>query len=398
MPSGGFGADSPARNPRTCFLGVGASLREGLPEHGDRLAQRDEITALPALGLDHRVGRLGLGLGELPTEALVLGLQLHDLADALEVQTAGGELGDSAQRLDVVVAVATVAALRARRANQTAALVDAQGLRMHAGQLGRNRDDIHGLGPAAQDHAVSFAVTVAASASCSMAARSASVSEVGTTTSTVTMRSPVPLVVAIPRPFTRWRLPGWVPGRSRSLTSEPSSVGTAMSAPSAAWANVTGTRTVRLLPDRPNRGWRVTWMSTSRSPAGAGFALAAPPCRQLGLRVVGTDRRRPDEHRRAVGLVGLDERGVGADRGHRRLHLLALDDHRLEVAAEAAPLEPGDAPAGHGQGVELAEVGRTLDRRAGEAERRRRLLVVHAGVAVVGLVVEHLRRGPPAAR
>ena len=58
----------------------------------------------------------------------------------------------------------------------------------------------------------------------------------------------------MPLPLTRWRLPGCVPGLMRSVTVGPSSVGTAMSAPSAASAKVTGTRTVRSLPVRPNRG------------------------------------------------------------------------------------------------------------------------------------------------
>ncbi len=43
-------------------------LGERLAEHGDRLAERHEITALPALGLDHRVGRFRLRFGELPPE------------------------------------------------------------------------------------------------------------------------------------------------------------------------------------------------------------------------------------------------------------------------------------------------------------------------------------------
>ena len=54
--------------------------------------------------------------------------------------------------------------------------------------------------------------------------------------------------------------------------------------------------------------------------------------------------------------------------GRRRLHLLALDHHRAEVAADAAALEPGPAPHQRAEGIELAEVGRRLDRRAGEPE------------------------------
>ena len=81
----------------------------------------------------------------------------------------------------------------------------------------------------------------------------------------------------------------------------------------------------------------------------------------------------------------------------RRLDLLALDDHRAEVAADAAPLPPGVAPQLDGERVELAEVGRALDRRADQAERRRGVAVVHALAALVRLLLQHLagpRHGP----
>ena len=42
------------------------------------------------------------------------------------------------------VAVAAAAAAGARRVDQALALVDAQGLRVHAGQLGGDRDDVDG--------------------------------------------------------------------------------------------------------------------------------------------------------------------------------------------------------------------------------------------------------------
>ena len=52
---------------------------------------------------------------QLGPEPLVLGLQLHHPADALEVHARLGELGDAPQHLDVGVAVAAVAALGAGR-------------------------------------------------------------------------------------------------------------------------------------------------------------------------------------------------------------------------------------------------------------------------------------------
>ena len=64
----------------------------------------------------------------------------------------------------------------------------------------------------------------------------------------------MPVAVAgTPLPRTRSTLPLGVPAGSRTVTW-PSSVGTFTSAPSAASANVTGTRTVRSLPLRPNNG------------------------------------------------------------------------------------------------------------------------------------------------
>ena len=86
----------------------------------------------------------GLRRRQLVAQPGVLGLQLHHAADALEVHPLGGELGDAAQHLDVGVGVATVAALRARRVEQAAPLVLAQRLRMHAGELGGDRDHVDG--------------------------------------------------------------------------------------------------------------------------------------------------------------------------------------------------------------------------------------------------------------
>ena len=118
-------------------------------------------------------------------------------------------------------------------------------------------------------------------------------------------------------------------------------------------------------------------------------------CARARSRVLGADRRRPAQHRPAVGLVASIRADSLAGRRQRRLHLLALDHHRAEVAADAAALEPGLPPQRDGERIELAEVGRPLDRRAGEPERRRRVAVVDAGVAVDVLLGEHLRRRPP---
>ena len=93
-----------------------------------------------------------------------------------------------------------------------------------------------------------------------------------------------------------------------------------------------------------------------------------------------------------VRLTAVPRATVGADGRDARLHLFALDDHRLEVRADAAALEPRRAPQRHCERVELAEVRRTLDGRTGQAELVRGRVVVHAGVAVVLLIREHLAR------
>src|SRR5262249_11127440 len=66
--------------------------------------------------------------------------------------------------------------------------------------------------------------------------------------------------------------------------------------------------------------------------------------------------------------------------------------HRAEVAADAAVLEPRPAPQQFGHRVELAEVGRRLDRRSGQIELGRSVGVVDAAAPVGELLGEHLRR------
>ena len=63
----------------------------------------------------------------------------------------------------------------------------------------------------------------------------------------------------MPRPFTRSVRPLGVPGAIRTVTSSPAMVGTLMSAPSAASANVTGNVIVKFSPLREKIGWGLTW-------------------------------------------------------------------------------------------------------------------------------------------
>ena len=62
-------------------------------------------------------------------------------------------------------------------------------------------------------------------------------------------------------PFTLSVAPACVPAGILSLYG-PSSVGTSMVAPSAAWAKETGTSQTISVPSRRKSGWSLTWMTT----------------------------------------------------------------------------------------------------------------------------------------
>jgi hypothetical protein len=89
-----------------------------------------------------RAGRAGRGLEpvNLGLQPAGLFLEFQDTADAGEVQPIGGQGHDLVQPADVVGAVAAGPAGAARRVQQPLALVDAQRLRVQAGQLGGHRD------------------------------------------------------------------------------------------------------------------------------------------------------------------------------------------------------------------------------------------------------------------
>src|SRR6266571_3656215 len=116
----------------------------------------------------------------------------------------------------------------------------------------------------------------AACAYSSSAWRALSGRSLGTTTSTVTSRSPgAPSRRGTPLPRTRRVRPLGVPGGTRTVT-EPSSVGTVRSTPLTASGNVIGTASVRSSPYRPNRLSSRTLISTYRSPAGPPRAPGSP--------------------------------------------------------------------------------------------------------------------------
>src|SRR2546430_8706363 len=110
----------------------------------------------------------------------------------------------------------------------------------------------------------------------SNALRAPSARSLGTTTSTVTSRSPwPPSRFGTPLPRTRSVRPLGVPGGTRTVT-EPSSVGTVRSTPLTASGNVIGTASVRSSPYRPYRLSSRTLIRTYRSPAGPPRAPGSP--------------------------------------------------------------------------------------------------------------------------
>jgi purine catabolism regulator len=106
--------------------------------------------ALLALGAGRSLAAFGPGLvlaGGLLAEAVDLGLelaglflQLEDEAHSGQVEAACGQRDDLPEPFDVAGAVAARPSGGADRLEQALALVDAQGLRMHAGELGGDRD------------------------------------------------------------------------------------------------------------------------------------------------------------------------------------------------------------------------------------------------------------------
>ncbi len=90
----------------------------------------------------------GVELGEQLGVALPQGghlvLEIEDAAYALEADAGRGQVGDHAQQLEVAVGVAATAAAGAAGRDQAHPLVGAQRLRVQAGQLGGDGDDVDG--------------------------------------------------------------------------------------------------------------------------------------------------------------------------------------------------------------------------------------------------------------
>lgn len=134
-------------------------------EQGDGLPERHEVSALCAFCFRLGVSGSGLSVAKLGSQLVDFAFEFHHASNSFEIQSLLGKLGDARQQLDVGIAVAPVTAFGASRLYETTTFVDAQRLWVHAGKLGRDRDDIDGGVVAALAHDDS-AVTVLAAASC----------------------------------------------------------------------------------------------------------------------------------------------------------------------------------------------------------------------------------------
>src|SRR5581483_2823238 len=121
-----------------------------LPRQGDERPQRHDVERCG--GRPERNGppatdptKLRLELGRAAAELLELGLHLHDQLHAGEVHPlALRQLLDHLQARDVPLRVAPGVPRRALGPEQALALVDAERLRVHARELGRDADDVDG--------------------------------------------------------------------------------------------------------------------------------------------------------------------------------------------------------------------------------------------------------------
>ena len=104
--------------------------------------------------------QLVLELAHAGTEFFVLALALlgtllhiEDTHHAGKVDALVGQLVDELQALDIGTRIQARVATRALGVHQALGLVDAQSLRMHAGQLGRHADHVQRFVPIVLGHA-----------------------------------------------------------------------------------------------------------------------------------------------------------------------------------------------------------------------------------------------------
>src|SRR5919109_131407 len=104
---------------------------------------RDEVAPVLAMHLADRAAHLSLHAVELPPHVLQLVFETQHLLDAGEIESQlVRQLLDQAQPLQIAIRVQPRVPLRPPRADETLALVDAQGLRVHADEVGSDRDHV----------------------------------------------------------------------------------------------------------------------------------------------------------------------------------------------------------------------------------------------------------------
>ena len=117
------------------------------PERHRRLAQRHQVAPVLAVGGGHGVERLRPHLASSSRSRASSASSCSTRRTPSRLSPVDGQLLDVAQALEVVLGEAPAPAAGARRVEQALALVDAQRLRVHPGQLGRHRDHVDGLVP-----------------------------------------------------------------------------------------------------------------------------------------------------------------------------------------------------------------------------------------------------------
>src|SRR6478609_5472524 len=255
----------------------------------------------------------------------MLPLQEHEL-DARKIKAElGREPLDDAQTLDVRLRVEPGAARRPLGTDEAFRLVHAQRLRMHADELGGDRDHV--------DRALRGIHQTTPFWSSSRSSRSFLFTRFGTWMRTRARTSPLPLPVSLgaPRPLIRISFPSSEPAGILSETA-PSGVGTSTLPPSAAVGKETGTWTMRSSPRRSYVSDFATRVTTIRSPFGPPLWPASPfplsrilvPSLTPGLILTVNVRRRrsrPEprhfEHGCSITVPLPRQRGHGCDSANR---------------------------------------------------------------------------------
>ena len=140
VQSGVLGADV---GGLVLFCGVGGGNVVGTA--GCRRGGSSSVSRPPSGGrlLGLQSGVFGLEMAVVGFEFTVAVFQVQDLRDPGDVDALGDELADPLQAIQIVVAVSASAAVGARRGEQSAPLVEPQGLRINPGQLRGHRDAVH---------------------------------------------------------------------------------------------------------------------------------------------------------------------------------------------------------------------------------------------------------------